>query len=87
MYYYYIHLMAFFLGQPGYASTRKVNHLNFAEARDDGWQWHQLGHMQIICNSLQTDKDASISPLVFTGQMSFLPPNQECQCTEALKEY
>jgi len=20
-----------------------------------GWQWHQLGHMHIICTSLQTD--------------------------------
>jgi len=28
-----------------------------------GWQWHQLGHMQIICTSLQTDNHASTSPL------------------------
>ena len=28
-----------------------------------GWQWHQLDHMQIICNSLQTDNHASTSPL------------------------
>jgi len=21
-----------------------------------GWQWHQLDHMQIICTSLQTDR-------------------------------
>jgi len=27
--------------------------LDFTEARDDEWQWHQLGHMQ-ICTSLQT---------------------------------
>jgi len=25
------------------------------------WQWHQLDHMQIICNSLQTDNHASTS--------------------------
>jgi len=26
--------------------------LDFTEARDSEWQWHQLGHMQ-ICTSLQ----------------------------------
>jgi len=29
------------------------------------WQWHQLDHMQIICTSLQTDNQASTSPLSF----------------------
>ena len=29
------------------------------------WQWHQLDHMQIICTSLQTDNNASTSPLSF----------------------
>ena len=48
-----------------------------------GWQWHQLDHMQIICTSLQTDNDASTSPLsFFTGRMLFLPPNQQRQSTE-----
>jgi len=28
--------------------------LDFTEARESEWQWHQLGHMQ-VCNSLQTD--------------------------------
>ena len=28
--------------------------LDFTEARDSEWQWHQLGHMQ-VCASLQTD--------------------------------
>jgi len=28
-----------------------------------GWQWHQLGHMQIICTLLQTDNHTSISSL------------------------
>jgi len=31
----------------------KIN-LDFTEARDSEWQWHQLGHMQ-VCTSLQTD--------------------------------
>jgi len=36
--------------------------LNFNEARDSEWQWHQLGHMQ-VCTSLQTDNHASTPPL------------------------
>ena len=35
------------------------------KARDDGWQWHQLDHMQIICTSLQKDNHSSTSPLRF----------------------
>jgi len=38
--------------------------LDFTEARDSEWQWHQLGHMQ-VCTSLQTDNHASTSPLKF----------------------
>jgi len=38
--------------------------LDFAEARDSGWQWHRLGHMQ-ICTSLQTTNHASTPPLCF----------------------
>jgi len=29
--------------------------LDFTEARDSEWPWHQLGHMQ-VCTSLQTDR-------------------------------
>ena len=36
--------------------------LDFTEARDSEWHWHQLGHMQ-VCTSLQTDNHAS-SPLL-----------------------
>jgi len=28
--------------------------LDFTEARDSEWQWHQLGHMQ-VCTLFQTD--------------------------------
>jgi len=38
--------------------------LDFTEARDSEWQWHQLDHMQ-VCISLQTDNHASTPPLVF----------------------
>ena len=56
--------------------------LDFTEARDSEWQWHQLGHMQ-FCTWLQTDNHASTSPLsFFTDRMPFLPPNQQHQSTE-----
>ena len=38
--------------------------LDFTEARDSEWQWHQLSHMQ-VCTSLQTDDHASTPPLSF----------------------
>ena len=38
--------------------------LDFCEARDSEWQWHQLGRMQ-VCTSLQTDNHTSTSPLSF----------------------
>jgi len=50
--------------------------LDFTEARDSGWQWHQLGHMQ-VCTSLQTDNHASTPPLSFlqAGCPSCRPSN------------
>ena len=56
--------------------------LDFTEARDSEWQWHQLGHMQ-VCTSLQTDNHAS-NPPFFTGRMPFLLPNQQRQSTEGM---
>jgi len=50
--------------------------LDFTEARDSEWQWHQLGHMQ-VCTSRQTDNNASTSLLSFlqTGCPSCRPTN------------
>jgi len=50
--------------------------LDFTEARDSEWQWHQLGHMQ-VCTSLQTDNHASTQPLQFlqAGCLSCRPTN------------
>jgi len=46
--------------------------LDFTEAWDSEWQWHQLGRMQ-VCTSLQTDNHASTPPLsFFAGWMPFL---------------
>jgi len=38
--------------------------LDFTEARDSEWQWHQPGHMQ-VCTSIQTDNHTSTQPLSF----------------------
>jgi len=53
----------------------KIN-LDFTEARDSEWQWHQLGHMQ-VCTLLQTDNHANTSPLSFlqAGCPSCCPTN------------
>ena len=52
--------------------------LDFTEARDSEWQWHQLGHMQ-VCISLQTDNHASTQPLTFlqAGCPSCRPTNND----------
>jgi len=61
-----------------------ITYLDFTEARDSEWQWHQLGHMQVF-TSLQTDNHASTPPLsFFTDRMPFLSPNQQCQSTEGM---
>jgi len=50
--------------------------LDFTEARDSEWQWHQLNHMQVH-TSLQTDNHASTPPLGFlqAGCPSCRPTN------------
>ena len=50
--------------------------LDFSEARDGEWQWHQLGHMQ-VCTLLQTDNRARTPPLSFlqAGCPSCRPTN------------
>ena len=44
------------------ATPMGETYLDFTEARDSEWQWHQLVHMQ-VCTSLQTDNHASTPPL------------------------
>jgi len=57
--------------------------LDFTGARDSGWQWHQIGRMQ-VCTLLQTDNHTSTHHSVFAGRMVFLPPNQQRQSTEGI---
>jgi len=49
--------------------------LDFIEARDSEWQWHQLGSMQ-VCTSLQTDNHANTSPLSAFYSPDALPAAQ-----------
>jgi len=53
--------------------------LDFTEARDSEWQWHQLGHMQ-VCTSLEADNHAS------TPLLSFLQAGcPSCRPTNSVK--
>jgi len=49
--------------------------LDFTEARDSEWQWHQLGRMQ-VCISLQTDNHASTLTTQFFYGPDALPAAQ-----------
>jgi len=57
--------------------------LDFTEARDSEWQWHQLDHMQ-VCISLLTDNHSS-TPLLgfFTGRMPFCHPTNSIKALKA----
>ena len=58
--------------------------LDFTEATDSEWQWHQLGYMHYASLHLAPDRQPSQHPttLFFTGRMPFLPPNQQRQSSE-----
>jgi len=60
----------------------KIN-LDFNEARDSEWQWHQLGHVQICTSPRQITMPAP-NHSDFTGRMPFLLPNQQRQSTEGI---
>ena len=86
----YIHTHAHPFNGP-FSGTTQVSryqkgktNLDFTEARDSEWQWHQLGHMQ-VCTSLLTDNHASTPPLCFlqAGCPSCRPTNS----VKALKEH
>jgi len=57
--------------------------LDYNEVGDDGWQWHQLHHIQIICTTLQTDNHASTSSPNYlrAGCSSCCPRNSVSWCT------
>jgi len=76
----YTHLTAPFSGTTRASRYQKSKtKLDFPEARDSEWQWHQLCYMQ-VCTSLQTDNHASTSPL------SFLQAGcPSCRLTDSVK--
>ena len=58
--------------------------LDFTEARDSEWQWHQLGHMQ-VCTSRQTGNHASTLPLsFFTSRMPLCRPTNSIKALKAV---
>jgi len=58
--------------------------LDFTEATDNEWQWHQLGQMQVY-TSLQTDNHhASTPPLSFL--QAGCPSSSPTNSVKALKD-
>jgi len=69
--------MALFSGTTRVSRYQKgKTNLDFTEARDSEWQWHQLSHMQ-VCTALQTNNHASTPSLKFlqAGCPSCRPTN------------
>ena len=50
--------------------------LDFTEARDSEWQWHQLGHKMQVCTSLQTDNHTPPLSFLQAGCPSRHPTNR-----------
>ena len=57
--------------------------LDFTEARDSEWLWHQLGHMQ-VCTLLQTDNHASTPPLFLQAGCPSCRPTNSVKALKAL---
>jgi len=70
--------------QVGRYQKGKTN-LDFSEARDSEWHWHQLGHMQ-VCTLLQADNHTNTPPLSFFLQAG-CPSCRPTNSVKALKEY
>jgi len=85
---YYIHFTAFFPGQPGLEGTRNVNHSGFYWSKK---RWGGSGISWTMCKSIAPRSRQITTPAphhsVFTARIPFLPPNQQCQSTEAITLY
>ena len=70
------HYRPFVQDYPGEPVPEGKTNLDFTEARDSEWQWHQLDHMQ-VCTSLRANNHASTPPLSFlqAGCPSCCPTN------------
>jgi len=56
--------------------------LDFTEARDSEWQWHQLGYMR-VCISLQTDNHTSTPPLFLQAGCPSCHPTNSVKALKA----
>jgi len=58
-------------------TTTQYRHhnINVDFTKDNKWQWHTVGHMQ-VCTLPQTGNHASSHHSFFTDRMTFLPPNR-----------
>jgi len=60
--------------------------LDFTEARDSEWQWHQLSYMQ-VCTLLQADNHASTPPFSFLqARCPFCRPANSVKALKALAQ-
>jgi len=72
-----------FLGLYMVVKKGKTN-MDFTEARDSEWQWHQLGSMQ-VCTSLQTETTPAPNHSVFLqARCSFCHPTNSVKALKAL---
>jgi len=53
------------------------------ETRDNEWQWHQLGRMQ-VCTSLQTDNHASTPPSFLQAGCPSCRPTNSVKALKAM---
>ena len=74
-----------------FSGTTQVNRyqkgktsLDFTEASDSEWKWHQLGEMQ-VCTSHQTKNHASTPPLsFFSGRIPSSRPTNSVKALMAI---
>jgi len=48
--------------------------LDFTEARESEWQWHQLGYMQVLHLTPDSQPRQYLTNQFLTDRMPFLPP-------------
>jgi len=79
------HLLSWDYSQVNWYQECNIN-LDFTEARDSEWQWHQLGNIDMhVCTSLQADNHTSTLPLsCFTGRMPFCRPTNSVKALKPI---
>jgi len=58
--------------------------LDFTEARDSEWQWHQLGRMQ-VCTLLQTDSQHPTTQVFYRPDALPVRPTNNVKALKAYK--